>query len=195
MQTRSGMTRVAQPPKQAAYDQASNPASQPPYEQRAPASRNNQHGGSIAARRTADSQPSSDEALSRIEQERKLAELNKQSTPDVDLEYGVEQQPAEGYIAESVEHKGEGIRRAQASNRAVGHPGFGEQGDLAAHMDQKRAEHDRLLNEKAGHGSSAGEQDVAEREAVRESKLKQDENVDVESSVKEASANPVVTYE
>jgi hypothetical protein len=123
------------------------------------------------------------------------------SSPDVDVEYGVEQQPAEGYIADAVERKGMGMRRAQAGAHAgpvgsaggPGHPGFGEQSDLAAHMDEKRGVHDRMLGEKVGHSPS--EYGVADREAARHRKLKQNEDLDVTGAVEEASGDPVVTNE
>jgi hypothetical protein len=121
-----------------------------------------------------------------------------QKRPDTDLEYGVEQQPAEGYIADTVSRKGMGTERAQTGAHAgpvgsaagPGHPGFGEERDLAANMDQKRAEHDRMLGDKVGRSPAGADSYVAEREAVRERKLKRNE--EVEGALKEQSGTPVV---
>lgn len=122
-----------------------------------------------------------------------------QNAPDVDLEYGIEQQPAEGYIADAVERKGMSTNRAQAGAHAgpvgsaagPGHPGFGEQSDFAAGMDQKREEHDRLLDKRVGQ-SPAPDNEVAEREAVRQQKLERNENVDTEEAVKRATGEAVL---
>lgn len=191
----------AQPPKQEAYAQASNPVSHAPQEQRAPAPQTRQHGDSLASiTRSPNSQPSSDEARARLEAQHQQEKREMQKASDVDLEYGVEQQPAEGDIANSVEHKGMSMNRAQAGAHAgpvgsaagPGHPGFGEERDLAAGMDQKRAEHDRLLGERVGQSPQAPDNDVAVREAVRQRKLEQNENVDAKEAVKEATGEPVV---
>lgn len=201
-QTRSmAASQPAQPPKQAAYEQASNPASHRPQEQRAPTQQTRQHGDSLPSiTRTADSNPSSDEVRARLDAQRQQEKRQRQNASNVDLEYGIEQQPAEGYIADSVERKGMGMNRAQAGAHAgpvgsaggPGHPGFGEQGDLAAGMDQKRKEHDRVLGERVGQSPSAPDNDVAEREAVRQQKLERNENVDAEEAVKKATGEPVV---
>ncbi|KAJ5630242.1 uncharacterized protein N7484_010342 [Penicillium longicatenatum] len=202
METRNHPRQPAQPPKQAAYDQASNPVSHNLQEQRAPESATRHHGDApVAITRGANSKPSSEEARTRLTEQRRLEQERMHNSPDVDVEYGVEQQPAEGYIADAVERKGMGMRRAQAGAHAgpvgsaggPGHPGFGEQSDLAAHMDEKREVHDRMLGEKVGHSPS--EYDVADREAARHRKLKQNEDLDVTGAVKEASGDPVVTNE
>lgn len=124
-----------------------------------------------------------------------------QKESNVDVEYGVEQQPAEGYIADAVERKGMGTDRAQAGAHAgpvgsaagPGHPGFGEQRDLAAQMDRKRAEHDRVVGERVGQSPSTPEPEVAEREAARQLKLKRNESVDAREAVKEATGKPVAS--
>ncbi|KAJ5591992.1 uncharacterized protein N7459_002361 [Penicillium hispanicum] len=202
METRSQRKQPEQPPKQAAYSQASNPVSHTPHEQRASAPQTRHHGDSLASitRRTAESKPSSDDARARLAEEHQQQQTRTQTSPDVDMDYGVEQQPAEGYIADSVQRKGMGTQRAQAGAHAgpvgsaagPGHPGFGEQGDLAAHMDQKREEHDRLLGDRVGHSPAEPDYDVAEREAVRQRKLKQNENVNVGQAVQEATGSPAV---
>ncbi|KAJ5766058.1 uncharacterized protein N7511_003674 [Penicillium nucicola] len=205
MQTRS-KTQVgqpAQPPKQAAYEQPSNPVSHNPQEQRAPAETTRHHGDSIAAiTRTAKSNPSGDEARARLDEQHRRHEQELQSASDVDLEYGVEQQPSEGHIAEAVQKKGMGVQRAQAGAHAgpvgsaggPGHPGFGEQESLTANMDQKRFEHETLLGERVGHSPAEPDGEIAEREAVRQQKLERDANIDVEGAVKEATGDPVVGH-
>ena len=202
METGNAPSQPEQPPKQAAYSQASNPVSHSPQEQRASAPQTRQHGDALASitRRTADSNPSSDEARARLEEQRQQEQQSMQNASDVNLEYGVEQQPSEGYIADSVKRKGMGMQRAQAGAHAgpvgsaagPGHPGFGEQTEFAAHMDQKREEHDRILGERVGQSPPEPEYDVAEREAVRQRKLQQNENVDVGDAVKETTGDPVV---
>lgn len=155
----------------------------------------------VAITRGADSNPSSDEARTRLTEQRRLEQERMLNSPDVDLEYGVEEQPAEGYIADSVKRKGMGMQRAQAGAHAgpvgsasgPGHPGFGEQSDLAAHMGEKREVHDRILEEKARHNPPGN--DVADREAARQRKLRQNEDLDVAAVVKEASGDPVVAIE
>ncbi|KAJ5641267.1 hypothetical protein N7490_005267 [Penicillium lividum] len=198
METDNRPSLPAQPPKQAAYTQPLNPVSHIPQEQRAPARHHEDAPGVIT--RGASSKPSSDEARARLNEQHRLEQERMLNSPDVDLEYGVEQQPAEGYIADAVERKGMGMQRAQAGAHAgpvgsaggPGHPGFGEERDLAAHMGEKRAEHDRILGEKIGQSPLEPEYDVAEREAARERKLRQNEDVDVAGAVREASGNPVV---
>ncbi|KAI2709125.1 hypothetical protein CBS147332_6184 [Penicillium roqueforti] len=207
MQTRSQTAaQTAQPPKQAAYAQSSNPVSHTPQEQRAGTETSRQHGDTVGAiKRTAESQPSSDEARARLSAQHQQHEQELHNVPDVDLEYGVEEQPAEGYIADAVQRKGMGMQRAQAGAHAgpvgsaggPGHPGFGEADDLAANLGSKRAEHDRILGEKVGSspGEPGADAEVAEREAVRREKLERDEKLDVEEAVKEATGDPVVSAE
>lgn len=190
-----------QPPKQEAYAQASNPVSHAPQEQRD--SQQTRHRGDPPATitRSPQSQPSNDEARARLESQRQQEKRETQKGSNVDLEYGVEEQPAEGYIADAVERKGMGTKRAQAGAHAgpvgsaagPGHPGFGEQRDLASEMDRKGAEHDRVLGNRVGQSPAPPDTDVAEREAVRQQKLKQDENVDVKKAVNEATGEPVAS--
>jgi hypothetical protein len=59
-------------------------------------------------------------------------------------------------------------------------------------MDEKRAEHDRILGERVGQSPAPPDHDAAEREAVRQRKLQQNESVDAEEAVKEATGDPVV---
>ena len=199
MQTRSQTAQPAQPPKQAAYEQDSNPVSQTPSEQRETPPPTRQYGDPTASiTRGPSSQPSNDEARARPATQHRQGHAQTQRASNVDLEYGVEQQPAEGYIADSVQRKGMGTQRAQAGAHAgpvgsaagPGHPGFGEERDLAANMDQKRAEHDWLLGDKVGRSPAGPDGDVVEREDVRECKLKRNE--EVEGALKEDSGTPVV---
>lgn len=198
-QTRSQAAQPAQPPKEATYAQASNPVSQTPSEQRAPVP-SRQYGDPTASiTRGPSSQPSNDEARAHLDAQHQQERKQMQRSSDVDLEYGVEQQPAEGYIADSVVRKGMGMQRAQAGAHAgpvgsaagPGHPGFGDERDFAANMDQKRTDHDRILGDKIGRSPAGPDYDVAEREAVREGKMKRNE--EVEEALKESSGTPVVS--
>lgn len=201
MQTRSQTSQPAQPPKEAAYVQSTNPVSRTPQEQRAPVEQARHHGDSIAAiSRTAKSNPASDEARANLNKQHRQHELELHNAPDVDLEYGVEQQPSEGYIAETVQQKGMGIQRAQAgahsgpvgSAGGPGHPGFGEQDDLMANMDQKQTEHYKLLGQKIGHSPAPPDEEIDARETVRQRKLDEDQHLDVKNAVHEATGDPVV---
>ncbi|KAJ5085151.1 hypothetical protein N7532_009922 [Penicillium argentinense] len=201
METRHRAAQPAQPPKQEAYAQASNPVSHTPQEQRAPQQQVRHYGDATPSiKRSAQSKPSSDEARAHLAKEHEQERREMQNAPDVDLEYGVEQQPSEGDIAEAVGRKGMGRHRAQAGAHAgpvgsaagPGYSGYGQEDDLAAHMDRKREQHDRLLGERVGQSPAQPDYEVAEREAVRQRKLKQNENVDVEEAVKEATGDRVV---
>ncbi|KAJ5999763.1 hypothetical protein N7481_000172 [Penicillium waksmanii] len=201
METRRRAAQPAQPPKEAAYAQSSNPVSQTPQEQRVPVQQVRHYGDAPAAiTRTAESKPSSDEARAQIAEEHEEERQRMQNAPDTDLEYGVEQQPSEGYIADSVAKKGMGVQRAQAGAHAgpvgsaagPGHPGFRGEEDLAAHMNRKRENHDRILDQRAGQTQASADCGVAEREAVRQQKLRQNEEIDVQEVVREATGDPVV---
>ncbi|KAJ5511332.1 hypothetical protein N7453_003435 [Penicillium expansum] len=199
MQTRSKtQNQPSQPPKQAAYTQSANPVSHTPQEQRATTEPGRHYGDTIGAiKRTAESKASSDEERARLSAQHEKHEQELHNAPDVDLEYGVEQQPAEGYIADTVQRKGMGMQRAQAGAHAgpvgsaggPGHPGFGEADDLAANLGAKRVEHDRVLGDRVGKSPAYPE---SEGEVVRRRKLEQDEKLDVEGAVKQATGDPVV---
>ncbi|KAJ5521039.1 hypothetical protein N7463_001492 [Penicillium fimorum] len=202
MKTRSQtQAQPSQPPKEAAYTQSSNPVSHTPQEQRATEDRH--HGDTIGTiKRTASSQPSSVEARARLSAQHQQHEHELHNASDVDLDYGVEQQPAEGYIADTVQvqRKGMGIQRAQAgahagpvgSSGGPGHPGFGEADDLAANLGAKRVEHDRILGDRVGKSPVEPEGEAVEREAVRRRMLEREEKLDVEGAVKQATGDPVV---
>lgn len=202
MQTRSQtQDQPSQPPKQAAYAQSSNPVTHTPQEQRASTEPVRHHSDTVGTiKRTAESKSSSDEERARLSAQRQQHEQELHNAPDVDLEYGVEQQPAEGYIADTVQWKGMGMQRAQAGAHAgpvgsaggPGHPGFGEADDLAANLGAKRVEHDRILGDRVGRSPAEPEGEVAEREAARRRKLEQDEKLDVKGAVKQATGDLVV---
>ncbi|PWY89119.1 hypothetical protein BO70DRAFT_426785 [Aspergillus heteromorphus CBS 117.55] len=151
MQTRSQTTKSqsqsqsqpSQPPKQAAYTQSTNPIDHTPLEQRTPKPNPTTQ---------PPPPPSNDEALRQLNAKRAEQRTALQDTPDVDTEYGVEQQPAEGDIARAVEGK-TAERRAQAQEQAQtgaemrpGDPGY-EKGQ-AADLDRKGEEHERMLGER-----------------------------------------------
>ncbi|RAL13489.1 uncharacterized protein BO97DRAFT_404939 [Aspergillus homomorphus CBS 101889] len=204
MQTTHQSAQPAQPPKQAGYNQASNPVTQTPSEQRAPQHQfePRQRGDPISSitRRTADSRPANDEALHQLNAEREQEREAMHKASDVDLEYGVEQQPAEGEIAHAVKStSGQARARAQAGAHAgtvgsangPGDPGY-EKG-LAADMDRKAEEHERMLGERVGQSPAEPDDGVlAEREALRERKLKQDSELDVKGAVSRGTGDPVV---
>jgi hypothetical protein len=214
---------VPQPPKQATYDQPSNPVDQDPVEQRtagrttrsqaaatdsSPSSSfsNNrrQYGDPPAAiHRNPASKPSSDDQLARLEEERvqRRAEEGSRSN-DIDTEYGVEQQPTEGHIAAAVEGKNQYNRlQAGAHSGPVGSaqgPGYmGEEPDTAADIGRKRDEHDRILGQSGGKSPRyLGEEDdstEAERRRVKERKLKEERELDVKGTVGKGTGNVVVS--
>lgn len=202
MEIRNQSNQPEQPPKQAAYAQASNPVSHKPQEQRTPTKPARHYGDAPASitRRSADSNPSSDEERARLDEKHQQEQRSLQNSANVDVGYGVEQQPAEGYIADAVERKGMGTQRAQAGAHAgpvgsaagPGHPGLGEEGDLAADMGRKQEQHEKMLGDRVGRSPPPPDHESTEREAVRERKLKLDEGLDVKDAVKEATGEPVV---
>ncbi|PYH38214.1 uncharacterized protein BO87DRAFT_383100 [Aspergillus neoniger CBS 115656] len=187
-----------QPPKQAAYNQPTNPVTHTPSEQRTSQSSSQnpsqydhlpRHRGDALSpiTRNAGSQPSNSNSKSSKHQE---SMRNAAST--LDTEYGVEQQPAEGDIARAVQGKSADARaRAQAGAHAgavgsaegPGAPGY-EKGEMAD-LDQKREMHDRMLGDRVG-------QSPAEPEEVRSRKLRQDEEVDVVGAASRVSKGRVV---
>jgi hypothetical protein len=206
-------TDVPQPPKQTAYTQPSNPISRNPQEEQqrvqpqsqaqvdsssspSSSSERRQYGDAPAAiHRTAESKPSSDENLARLEQEHSQKVNPEGKRGHIDLEYGIEQQPGEGYIATAVQGNTENTPRVQpgAHAGAVGStPGYEQ--DTAAQMDRKRAEHDRILGEDGGSKSPAyyGEDVDVERRQARENKLRSNEELDVKGAVQNATGNVTV---
>ncbi|PYI28730.1 hypothetical protein BP00DRAFT_428149 [Aspergillus indologenus CBS 114.80] len=207
MQPTHQPSQPAQPPKEAGYKQASNPVTQTPSEQRAPAQQpsTRQRGDptSSITRRTADSRPADDSRLRQLNADREQErEALHRAGSDVDLEYGVEQQPAEGEIAHAVaKTSGRARARAQAGAHAgavgsAGGPGGpGYEKGLAADLDRKAEEHERVLGERVGQSPAEPDDEgrvLAEREAVRERKLKQDRELDVKGAVSRGTGDPVV---
>ncbi|PYH47981.1 uncharacterized protein BP01DRAFT_353876 [Aspergillus saccharolyticus JOP 1030-1] len=204
MQSTHQPSQPAQPPKEAGYNQASNPVTQTPYEQRVPqeSTQPRQRGDAMSSiTRSADSRPANDEALRQLNADREQEREAMHKASDVDLEYGVEQQPAEGEIAHAVKSTSERARaRAQAGAHAgpvgsangPGGPGY-EKG-LAADLDRKAEEHERILGDRVGQSPAEPDGDgvLAEREALRERKLKQDSELDVKGAVSKGTGDPVV---
>ncbi|KAI9037439.1 uncharacterized protein KD926_000318 [Aspergillus affinis] len=191
-----------QPPKQAAYN-AQNPVTQNPVEQRTSLHNHGQlhegrrYGDSVPPIiRGAESSPSNPSALSQIQKRHEQERTKMQNAPDVDLEYGVEQQPREGDIVAAV--KGGGRReQAGAHAGAVGSlpgPGYTQYGEkgLTADMGRKREEHDRVLGERVGQSPPEPIGETAEREALRQRKLEEERELDVKGAVHEATGDPVV---
>lgn len=184
-----------QPPKQAPYYQSDNPISQTPFEQQSQNNPQRQRGDPVPMnRRTVNSDPSNDEKLARRREQKQQEQIRKQGKQEVDLEYGVELQPAEGNIAEAVEHKGTRAR-AQAGVHAgpvgsaygPGYSGFGEEKNQASDLGRKREEHDRVLGDRIGQSPSE-----PDGETARQQKLKLNEQLDVKDAVQEATGDPVV---
>ncbi|KAF9886530.1 hypothetical protein FE257_011301 [Aspergillus nanangensis] len=200
MQTRHHHHDVpSQPPKQAAYDQANNPVTHTPREQRLPPHQERIYGNHIDAinRRAASSKPSSDEAIAHLMAEHREEERQMQNEPDVDLEYGVEQQPNEGEIAYAVEHRSEEARqRAEVGAHAgPGHPTYhpgGEERDYAADMARKKKDHDRVLGERVGHNPPEPDAETVERELLWERRVKEQRDFHPGEIIHEATGEPVV---
>lgn len=210
-------TNVPQPPKGSAYVQPSNPVSQDPLEQRGQqqtqqlgaasqppppsSSRGTIRGGygdaPAAIHRTANSKPASDDKLAKLEQDHQQKLQPEYKRGHIDLEYGVEQQPAEGDIAAAVENNTTSFqgnyKRVQpgAHAGAVGSSTPGFEQDTAAQMDRKRAEHDQILRQKAEKGVDADGEE-AERRQLRERELKQNEQLDVKGAIKASTGDPPV---
>lgn len=178
-----------QPPKQASYYQPNNPISHTPQEHH----QSQRHRGDpvpIISHRDASPKP----ADNKRQQARRRG---KQGAAGVDLEYGVEQQPSEGSIAEAVEHKGTRARTQAGAHAGPvgsaygpGDSGFGVEKSLVSDLDRKREEHDQVLGDRVG--KSPPDPGEAETEMVRQQKLKLDERLDVKDVVHEATGDPVV---
>lgn len=208
----------SQPPKESSYTQPDNPISHNPQE----TEKSRRHYGDpvptivASAKRTADSRPSTDESLRRQQQDRTRHQQHMQSAPDVDTEYGVEQQPAEGDIAAAVKGKSERAQnRMQAGAHAgpvgsaegPGAPQGGKAGEatgtvtMMSELDRKTEEHEQVLGERVGRSPPAPEPEGTARQvsgveeenaALRREKLKQDREVDVTGAVGGATGGKVV---
>ncbi|GKZ39746.1 hypothetical protein AbraIFM66950_001069 [Aspergillus brasiliensis] len=203
----SHQQQPSQPPKQAAYNQPTNPITHTPSEQRMPQSpyqndhRPRHRGDALPSiTRNAGSQPSNSSALHDLSTRHQESQKTMRNAADtLDTEYGVEQQPAEGDIAHAVQGKSADARaRAQAGAHAgavgsaegPGAPGY-EKGEMAD-LDRKREMHDRMLGDRVGQSPAEPDGETVEREEVRRRKLRQDEEVDVVGAASRGSKGKVV---
>ncbi|OJJ84555.1 uncharacterized protein ASPGLDRAFT_25251 [Aspergillus glaucus CBS 516.65] len=198
--TSSQKMKTEQPPKQATYYQSSNPITHNPFEQ------TRQRGDPVpntsTTHRTANSKPSSDETLASLKADHQREQARKQGAPDIDLEYGVEQQPAEGAIADAVQQKGtRSSARTQAGAHSgpvgsafgPGYSGFGEDRDggqdQMRDLGRKREEHDRVLGDRVGQSPPEPAEGLAD---IRQQTLELDKRLNVKDAVREATGDPVV---
>ncbi|KAL4786255.1 hypothetical protein BJX76DRAFT_129815 [Aspergillus varians] len=193
----------SQPPKQAAYTQSSNPVTHSPYEI-AQSKREQAHHPYGATRdpasptRGASSLPSTNESLLAVERRHAASLKAMQEEGDVDTEYGVEQQPSEGDIAHAVEDHSRHRMQPGAHAGAVGSaqgpgaPAYGEGEDTMAHLDRKAREHMRILGERVGRSPPVPDGETAERERLRERKLREERDLHPGDVVREVSGSPVV---
>ena len=202
--------QLPEPPKQAAYNQPSNPVSHTPAEQRILSTHQQQssqfprqggrvtrHAGDIDVD-TAQATPHHPSASSSYPTAATDNTTNTNAKNDIDIGYGVEQQPDEGYIAHAVRGNTRDNNINSTNDDAPrehleGCDGYDEEDDLMAHMGRKRREHDRVLRERV-EGSSPRRTDVesAEREALRRRKLEEEERLDVVGAVRRGTGSPVV---
>ncbi|KAE8344327.1 hypothetical protein BDV24DRAFT_160469 [Aspergillus arachidicola] len=197
-------TLPQQPPKTTTYTQPKNPISQTPLEQdQQQEQRTRHHGDNVQTiTRGPQSRPSNSDALSEHTQ-RKQQPRDLHSAANVDTEYGVEQQPAEGDIAARVQGKSTRAReQAGAHAGPVGSalgPGCpasasaGDGGELRE-LGRKREEHDRILGERVGRSPAEPEEveDSSERDRAWRRKLEREGEVDVGSAVGEGTGSAVV---
>ncbi|KAE8358840.1 hypothetical protein BDV27DRAFT_163187 [Aspergillus caelatus] len=206
------MPTQSQPPKTSTYIQPKNPISQTPLEQRIPSTRH--HGNNVPAIiRGPQSKPSNSDALSKHTRTPKQKQRDLHSAADVDTEYGLEQQPAEGDIAARVEGKsarareqagahagpvgsmfGPGCPATAFASSGFGSGSAGDGGELRE-LGRKREEHDRMLGERVGQSPAEPDGDFdggSEREEAWRRKLEREEEVDVGSAVREGTGNAVV---
>ncbi|KAK2764541.1 hypothetical protein FQN54_009236 [Arachnomyces sp. PD_36] len=214
-----------QPPKECVYTQPHNPAHttrtpaeetlsiHPPHEPHEPHQHHQRQYGepqsprtppSPTIHRTAFSRPSSDtqlERLERIHDEHRAHETTEREG-DIDLEYGVELQPAECDIAAAVTRK-EKLWRSRTESSEVlpkedrdvppsnGKPVLKVYDDL----ERKKVAHEALLMdwmESGEPGDQGAESTVCERERARRKRMKQDRELDVRESVTGGSGRGVI---
>ena len=182
-----------QPPEQASYYQSNNPVTHNPQEHQ----QSQRHRGDpvpVISHRDANSKPADDER----QQGRQRGKQDAEDAANVDLEYGVEQQPSEGSIAEAVEHKGTRARTQAGAHagpvgsaHGPGYSGFGEEDNEAADLGRKREEHDQVLGDRVGQSPPEPEGEAAEMELVSQQKMKLDDQLDVKDVVHDATGDPV----
>ncbi|KAE8168060.1 hypothetical protein BDV40DRAFT_131369 [Aspergillus tamarii] len=212
------MSTQPQPPKTSTYTQPKNPISQTPkeqqdQEQRIPSTRH--HGDNVPTiTRGPQSKSSNSDALSEHTQTRKQQQQRSlHSAADVDTEYGVEQQPAEGDIAARVKGKsarareqagahagpvgsmlGPGCPATATASSGFGSGSAGDGGELRE-LGRKREEHDRMLGERVGQSPAEPDGDFdggSEREEAWRRKLERERDVDVGNAVREGTGSAVV---
>ncbi|PLN76011.1 hypothetical protein BDW42DRAFT_179611 [Aspergillus taichungensis] len=208
-------TQLPEPPKQAAYNQPSNPVSHTPAEQRILSTHQQQqasqpsqflrqggrvtrHAGDIdvnAAEATSHHHPSSSSSYPTAAADN--TDTNTNIKNDIDIGYGVEQQPNEEYIAHAVQgntrdHNINNTNDGSPREHLEGCDGYDEEDDLMAHMGRKRREHDRVLRERVERSSPGIDVQSVEREALRRRKLEEEERLDVVGAVRRGTGSPVV---
>ncbi|KAJ0427201.1 hypothetical protein BJY00DRAFT_9863 [Aspergillus carlsbadensis] len=192
-----------QPPKESAYTQSSNPVTHNPKEQRDQRTQLSNYGNPVSSiTRGAGSKPSTNPTIQNTSQRHDESLNAMRREGDVDLDYGVEQQPNEGAIANAVE--GQSRRRVEdEAHRAGAHagpvgraqgpgaPAFGEGVTTLENLDEKGEEHKRILGERVGRTPPLASEE--ERlEDGRERKLKQDRKLHPADVVGKATGDPVV---
>ncbi|PLB33248.1 uncharacterized protein BDW47DRAFT_6348 [Aspergillus candidus] len=203
--------QLPEPPKQAAYNQPSNPVSHTPAEQRILSTHQQQpllsqftrqgarvtrHAGDIdvdAAKDTSHHPSSSSSPYPSASSANTSPDIKN----DINIGYGVEQQPSEGYIAHAVKDDSRdnvinnNIKDDSPREHLEGCDGYDEEDDLMAHMGRKRREHDRVLRERLEGSSPGTDVGSVEREALRRRKM-EEERLDVVGAVRRGTGSPVV---
>ncbi|KAL3474820.1 hypothetical protein BJX99DRAFT_172690 [Aspergillus californicus] len=198
MQT-SRTTQPPQPPKESAYTQSSNPVTHNPSETTTAKTEQRSFGDPTPSiTRGASSNPSTASTLANASNRHKTQLEEMQRSGDVDTEYGIEQQPAEGSIAQAVEGQSRHRMQAGAHAGAVGNaqgpgaPASGEGVSNLADLDRKREDHERILGDRVGKSPPVPDGASAEREEVRARKLKLDRELRPGDVVREVTGDPVV---
>ncbi|KAL3467337.1 hypothetical protein BJX64DRAFT_283658 [Aspergillus heterothallicus] len=202
MQT-SSTQQPPQPPKESAYNQSNNPVSHNPVEQHDQPSGPSNHGNPVSSiTRGAGSKPSTNSTTQNVSQRHNDSLNAMRREGNVDIDYGVEQQPNEGAIANAVEGQSRHAiedRAHQAGAHAgpvgraqgPGAPAFGEGVTTLENLDRKGEEHQQILGERIGRTPPGGSEEER-REEGRERKLRQDRELHPANVAGEATSNPVV---
>ncbi|KAL4927078.1 uncharacterized protein BDV17DRAFT_136896 [Aspergillus undulatus] len=200
-------TQTQQPPqpdKSSAYTQPNNPVSHNPaetalgeQEQRSQNSGSSYGTPPASITRGASSQPSNDSSLSATHQKHTDSQKSMQDH-EVDTEYGVEEQPSEGSIAQAVEGRSRHRVQAGAHAGAVGSPQGpgappkGEGESNLQNLEEKTTLHEQILGDRVGRSPPVPDGVSVENEKVRERKLEQDRRLHPGDVVREATGEPVV---
>ncbi|KAB8231983.1 uncharacterized protein BDW43DRAFT_312600 [Aspergillus alliaceus] len=192
----SSQSQPPQPPKQSTYTQPQNPISQTSLEQEQRIPQTRHRGDPISPiTRGPNSNPANNSALSDHAGKYKQERYNLRSAGDVDTEYGVEQEPAEGDIAAAVEGKSARVRAQAGAHAGPVGSAMGPGGPGELDLDRKREEHEQILGERVGKSPAEpgwgfdGESE--ENEEVRR-RLERERRVDVGEAVREGTGGPVV---